>query len=40
MPKIGTGLAGGEWNIIENIIEETLCKKGIEVIVFEKEIQK
>jgi O-acetyl-ADP-ribose deacetylase (regulator of RNase III) len=33
MPKIGTGLAGGDWNIIENIIEEKLKNK--KVIVFE-----
>lgn len=26
MPQIGAGLANGNWNIIENIIEETLVK--------------
>ncbi len=24
MPKLGAGLAGGDWNIIEKIIEEEL----------------
>lgn len=35
MPRIGSGLAGGNWNIIEAIIEETLCKAGIEVTVYD-----
>ena len=33
MPRIGTGLAGGEWCKIEEIINETLIKQGIKVIV-------
>lgn len=35
MPKIGTGLGGGDWNIIEAIIESTLCKVGMSVKVYE-----
>ncbi len=33
MPKMGSGLAGGDWNRIEKIIKETLV--GIEVTVYE-----
>lgn len=35
MPRIGSGLAGGNWKIIETIIEETLCKAGIPVTVYD-----
>jgi len=35
MPKIGAGLGGGDWNIIEAIIESTLCKAGVKVKVYE-----
>jgi len=35
MPRIGSGLAGGNWKIIETIIEETLCAAGIEVTVYD-----
>ena len=34
MPRIGTGLSQGRWEIIETIIQETLCEQGIEVIVY------
>jgi O-acetyl-ADP-ribose deacetylase (regulator of RNase III) len=34
MPKIGCGLAGGDWNIVENIIKETLNK--FNVLVYYK----
>lgn len=37
MPRIGCGLAGGEWSKIEPIIIETLCKKGVEVMVYDFE---
>lgn len=33
-PQFGAGLAGGKWEIIENIIDETLCKKNIPVNVY------
>lgn len=35
MPMIGTGLAGGNWKIIERIIEITLIEKDIPVYVYE-----
>lgn len=35
MPKIGAGLAGGDWKLIEQIIESVLCSKDfIEVYVY------
>jgi len=34
MPKIGSGLAGGDWNIIEKIIIEELCIYNIEVNIY------
>lgn len=35
MPRIGAGLAGGEWEMIEKIIEETLIDCGVEVTVYD-----
>ena len=35
MPRIGCGLAGGEWSKVEPIILEALCEKGIEVTVYD-----
>lgn len=35
MPRIGCGLAGGKWNIVEQIIIEELCKKDIDVTVYD-----
>lgn len=35
MPRIGCGLAGGTWDLIEPIIETTLCDNGIEVFVYD-----
>jgi hypothetical protein len=34
MPKIGTGEAGGNWNIIEGIIQEALISRGLKVTVY------
>lgn len=34
MPMIGTGYAGGDWEIIERYINDTLCKEGIDVFVY------
>lgn len=34
MPRIGCGLAGGTWDEIEPIIDETLIQNGAEVYVF------
>lgn len=33
-PKIGCGLAGGKWKIIEQIIQKTLCSVNVPVIVY------
>ena len=35
MPRLGSGLAGGNWKIIEAVIEETLCKAGVSVTVYD-----
>jgi hypothetical protein len=35
MPKIGSGLAGGNWKTIESLIEKILCEKDIDVFVYE-----
>lgn len=34
MPLIGAGLAGGDWTIIESIINRTLVEKGVDVTVY------
>lgn len=35
MPRIGCGLAGGKWSIIENIIDRSLLDKDIDVTVYD-----
>lgn len=35
MPKIGSGLAGGSWNIVRELVEDTVCAKGVKVFVYE-----
>ncbi len=40
MPRIGAGLAGGDWKIIEATILDTLCSRGIKVVVFDLEEKK
>ena len=37
MPRIGCGLAGGEWSKIEPLVVKHLCEKGIEVFVYDFE---
>lgn len=32
--KLGAGLGGADWSIIENIIKDTLCKNGYDVTVY------
>ena len=32
MPKIGSGLAGGDWNIIQDIIEEILSDRDVTIM--------
>lgn len=35
MPRIGSGLAGGDWNKIESIIVSELADKGLKVTVYD-----
>lgn len=35
MPRIGAGLAGGDWQFIRSIIEEELTEQGITVTVYD-----
>jgi O-acetyl-ADP-ribose deacetylase (regulator of RNase III) len=37
MPRIGCGLAGGEWSRIEPLLEEHLCEQGLSVTVYDFE---
>ena len=37
MPRIGCGLAGGKWNMIEAIINETLLSQNLSVFVYDCE---
>ncbi|GIW79461.1 MAG: Appr-1-p processing protein [Gemmatales bacterium] len=37
MPRIGCGLAGGEWSRIEPIVVDALCEQGIAVTVYDLE---
>jgi len=34
-PKFGTGLAGGSWDVIEPMIEDYLCKRGVPVTIYD-----
>ena len=34
-PRIGAGLAGGRWSIIEGLIEETLCSAGVDTFIYD-----
>lgn len=35
MPRIGTGLAQGDWGLIEPLIEQELLKRGLNVTVYD-----
>lgn len=35
MPRIGTGLAGGKWELIEPILIDTLVNRGLAVFVYD-----
>jgi O-acetyl-ADP-ribose deacetylase (regulator of RNase III) len=37
MPRIGCGLAGGEWAKIEPLVEEHLCGRGVAATVYDFE---
>ncbi|MFA7219190.1 MAG: hypothetical protein WC119_01625 [Synergistaceae bacterium] len=34
-PKFGSGLAGGEWKIIEGMLQELVCSRDIPITVYE-----
>jgi len=34
MPRIGSGAGGGDWTIIEELVRQTLCERGIKVTVY------
>lgn len=38
MPRIGCGLAGGNWEIIEELIKEIFIKNGYRVIVYDLKV--
>ena len=40
MPRIGAGLAGGDWQVIEGIIQQQLADQGIEVTLYDFEPKK
>lgn len=35
MPRIGAGLAGGDWSVIERLVEEALSDRGLDVTVYD-----
>jgi hypothetical protein len=35
MPRIGCGLSGGDWEIVEPIIFRTLCTAGVPTFVYD-----
>jgi len=35
MPKIGSGQAGGSWDVIREVVRETVCTHGVSVFVYE-----
>jgi O-acetyl-ADP-ribose deacetylase (regulator of RNase III) len=35
MPRIGCGEAGGSWDIVNELIEDSLCRRGISVTVYD-----
>lgn len=35
MPRTGAGLAGGNWQLIAQIVEAELCSKGVSVTVYD-----
>jgi len=35
MPRIGCGLAGGDWNVVESIINRTLTLRDVDVTVYD-----
>jgi O-acetyl-ADP-ribose deacetylase (regulator of RNase III) len=36
MPRIGTGLAGGSWDVVEELVWDTLGREGLHVTVYDR----
>jgi len=36
MPRIGCGLAGGRWDLVEPLVVEELGDRGVEVVVYDR----
>jgi len=35
LPRIGCGLAGGRWELVEPLLIERLCRRGVPVTVYD-----
>jgi O-acetyl-ADP-ribose deacetylase (regulator of RNase III) len=35
MPRIGCGLAGGRWEVIEPLIVQSLCEQDVSAVVYD-----
>jgi O-acetyl-ADP-ribose deacetylase (regulator of RNase III) len=35
MPKIGTGYGGGNWDVIEELIDRKICSRGLPVLIYQ-----
>ena len=35
MPRIGCGIAGGKWDVVEELVENLLVQRGIQVLVYD-----
>lgn len=35
MPRIGCGLAGGKWELVEQVVVRALCRRGVPVTVYD-----
>jgi hypothetical protein len=35
MPRIGCGLAGGDWEVVRQVVEEELVRAGVPVTVYD-----
>jgi Zn-dependent peptidase ImmA (M78 family)/O-acetyl-ADP-ribose deacetylase (regulator of RNase III) len=35
MPRVGCGEAGGSWSIVSELIEESICKRGVPVTIYD-----
>lgn len=35
MPRIGCGQAGGTWDVVSEMVEETLCSNGVDVAIYD-----